>query len=491
MSSLQRLTFGGILFLFLLSWLFTGYKAIRLPITHDELATIIHYSNFSVWEIMMFPDPWPNNHILHTILAKFSMALLGKDPWAVRLPSWLFWAVYAYGAWRAGRWLFRNDAPLSLAVFFLLIANPFLLDFFSLARGYGMANALMLNAALFILPHRAADWDRSAALGWSLATLAAYANFTLLLFWVAANIWIGLRQLDRYLPERAWKPLLSSLGIQLVLAAAFGALIYTPINKMQSTNQFVYWESTGFFENTVVSLVEASRYGSKMIDIADSWWASGSVLLIFGSICLLFWLAGRRGWTYVKARPLFSSLCLLLLTIAVNLLQSALLETPYLTGRTALSYYPLFMLVGLAALREWWYYNQRYARMATAILAGLLLLHLVRTVNLRSVREWWYDQHTYAVIDRLNDLRSDNQAVALQTGWFFQPSFRYHCIEQENDWISLSNYREGTPDTLNGAQFFYGFESDVPQLEHPYDTVRIYRGGMILLERTDLSTYPE
>ncbi len=464
-------------------WALIIYKGITLPITHDELATIIHYSNFGVWEIMMFPDPWPSNHILHTILSKYSMALFGQEPWAARLPSMLFWGLYALGAFRVGRWLFPIDHWLLFFSVFVLLANPFLLDFFSLARGYAIANALMLNAAVFLMKRWPDNGDRRLVAAWILATLAAYANFTLLVAWAAVNVVIGLTTLYRYWLSRDWSAIARRLGAQLAACGGFALLIYTPINKMQSTNQFVYWDSTGFLENTVVSLVAGTRYGSKMIDIPDIWWAWASVVAVVAAIGLLAREWRKAGWYRTLQTPLLITTLFLLTTVGINLLQAWLLGTPYLTDRTALSYYPMFVLVLLSGLREWRLERQLASRLFAMAVSVLLLLHLGRTLNLNSVREWWYDQHTYAVIDRIDALRVESNPVELQTSWYFQPSFRYHTQVQPRDWIHLSSYREGTPDTLNGARFYYGFQSDVPALKHPYDTVRVYSGGMILMER--------
>ena len=74
---------------FLILFSFILYKAVHLPITHDEFASSVYYPAFGVWEIMMYPDYWPNNHILNTLLVKLSESVFGIEPWSVRLPNLL------------------------------------------------------------------------------------------------------------------------------------------------------------------------------------------------------------------------------------------------------------------------------------------------------------------------------------------------------------------------------------------------------------------
>ena len=46
--------------------------------------------------------------------------------------------------------------------------------------------------------------------------------------------------------------------ISIVLAGAS----YGPVTKMMETNQFVFWASDGFYENTIKSLLVSSLYDS-------------------------------------------------------------------------------------------------------------------------------------------------------------------------------------------------------------------------------------
>lgn len=133
-------------FIFLLTvFLAIVYKIYHLPITHDESWTITRYTPYSIWEIMMYPDSWPNNHILNTILTKLSATILGYSHFSVRLPNLLAFVIYAYSAWKIS-WLLSNKKKelLFISGVILFFANPYFIEYFGLCRGYGLSNAFLL-----------------------------------------------------------------------------------------------------------------------------------------------------------------------------------------------------------------------------------------------------------------------------------------------------------------------------------------------------------
>ena len=58
-----------------------------MPITFDEYSAALNYPNFTVWQIMMYPNPWPSNHILNTLCIKLEEYLWGVSPLGVRVHS--------------------------------------------------------------------------------------------------------------------------------------------------------------------------------------------------------------------------------------------------------------------------------------------------------------------------------------------------------------------------------------------------------------------
>ena len=66
-----------------------------------------------------------------------------------RLPNIIAFVVYAYFAYRFADHLLYFFS--GMALFILLLFNPFVLEFFSLARGYGLAMAFELGSLFYLM----------------------------------------------------------------------------------------------------------------------------------------------------------------------------------------------------------------------------------------------------------------------------------------------------------------------------------------------------
>jgi len=483
-KTLNTVRFGAQVILGVSAWFLIAYKAWTIPITHDELATVIHYTTFSPWEIMMYPDPWPSNHILNTLLAKASLAVFGGGLFAARLPSVLSFGLYAGAAFGLARLLFPGPSWPRLLAFTLFIANPYLLDFFSVCRGYGMANALLLASGYGLVRGYLHRKPGSIWAGIGLATAASYANFTLLVYGCAALAMGGLFFLTlNPAGENRAKRALPMVGLGL-LAAAYGALIWTPIQKMQRTDQFQYWEANSFFQDTIISLVRNTRYGSAILGLPDGFWGLAAVLFCIVAFGYGIWALFRNGWAAASRQAWFIALGLLGVTILVNRLQHEWLHTPNLTNRTALLFFPLFILVCNALLVEARNFRPKWVSRLSALLWVLVLWHLLRTVNTFSVREWWYDAYTFEVADRLKtEAEERGGPVRLATNWHFHPSFNYYQMRGETPWIQLEPYSK-TIEPQVKPDFYYVFHTDQERLEEDYLEIESFNyRSFILMKR--------
>ncbi len=163
-------------------------RAIRVPLTFDEAATHMTYLSSSVWAV--FDLNSANNHFLYSLLAKLGCVLAGSSELVLRLPSLLGYLLYLGSSWAILNRFF--DRFLALAGFLFLNVNPYILDYFAMGRGYGLALGLETAAVYFFLvfldPKRTAPDERHRALASSLALAfaSALANFVFL------NLLIGL-----------------------------------------------------------------------------------------------------------------------------------------------------------------------------------------------------------------------------------------------------------------------------------------------------------
>lgn len=457
----------GFIALFGALFLVVLYKVLHVPVTIDEVPAVFHYSKFSCWEIMMYPDNIPNNHILNTLLVKLSMMLFGAEQWAIRLPNLLAFLLYGLGVFRILRLLLGHHSPWFLAGA-LLFVHPYLLDFFGLARGYGLSLAMVTLSAGFLMQ---GYLRQSPAFLWSAlatATLASYANFTTLVFWAAITLLTGAWFLmnHRHNLKKSIRPLL----LITLVALAYLALIMVPLQKMHSSNEFQYWTSRGFYQETIISLIHNWIYNSPILSRIPHAGYLVPVVLALGVV--LF--SSFRGEEHPqqdqkKSLPGFMSqpgsvaVALLLLPALINLGQTVILGTPNLSGRTALFFYPLTAFLFVAALSRIPSFRKPLVNTVAATLLTLVLLtNLAHRTSLKSVREWAFDQNTLEVLAFLREQYPD-RTVTLKTSWFFHSSFYFYQITGKTPWLDLQPYDYNT-DVNTAAEFYYIFAEDFEKL---------------------------
>jgi len=465
------------LILFLIS-----FKVFNIPITHDEIQTTVYYSNFSVWQIMMYPDNWPNNHILNTILTKGFILIFGANQWVVRTPNVLSFLLYAFAIFRINKIVLKKDSLFFIPAAILFIANPYLLDFFGLCRGYGISCALCTLSISYLISGYKYLNNKNIWLAFGLSILASYANFTLLVFWVATTMltWFYFVGLFRIKREQLLKPTL----IIFISSILYLLLIATPIYKMQSSDQFQYWNSPGFYSATILSLVDLALYGTRrgFHGITDTIAILSIIILIIN--CIYIFIKGKKSKFEIQniCRPVFIATTIIILTAGINYLQCKILNTPNLTGRTALFFYPMFIIAFVTTLGLFEKLKIKTLKIALSVfITAICLLHLADTMSLKSVREWWYDENTFKVLNYLKTTNKD-KTVSMQTNWLFNPSFYFYKYTGKAPWLDLKYYDKNI-ELNTDAEYYYVMEEDFITLAPKFEPVLKFDNGCWLLKK--------
>jgi hypothetical protein len=157
-------------------------RAARVSLTIDEAETYLNFLSSRLTAVFNFGSA--NNHFLNTLLAKVSSLSFGNGEFALRLPNLLGYAVYlGFGFLLLNRFVCRSGVILG---FLLLNLNPYVLDFFSLCRGYGLSLGFLMASLYFFsrFLSDAADGASGAekSLGTSLiaCSAAVMSNYALL-----------------------------------------------------------------------------------------------------------------------------------------------------------------------------------------------------------------------------------------------------------------------------------------------------------------------
>lgn len=459
---------GLVLFAYILA------RAILLPVTHDESNTCITYAALSVHDIVTYAIPIPNNHILNTLLVKFFISIFGMHPLPVRLPNVIGFALYFTIICLFTRKISNNP----FVTFFGIAAmtcNPYLLDFFSLARGYALSISFMMTSLYFAYLFLEKPKNTYLSCSIFFGVLAVYTNFTTLNFYAALVIVLGLVTLQQKYLLRKEKPhflnsLVSQWGIIITGTMLLAAVSYLPISKMVATDQFVFWGSNGFYTDTILSLVKGLQYNVQYFGVKET----GFSYLIIGfaaiiSIVCIWVLVKIKGKIAQSAQVFF--FLIFGGTITINILQFHLVHTPYLTSRTALFFFPL-MSINFIFFAEWlraeWPGSAFFFSLPLSLLT---IIHFLRAANFYSCFEWWYDADTYTILQYLEKERINSHGqISLNTSWIFFPSFDFHVISENKDWIKLAPFHKDVqPDS--SYQYYYATGDDKPALESNYDSV--------------------
>ncbi len=156
-------------FLFVFAW----YRAVQLSITHDEaysLLNVVHI-NFN----LMYGTA--NTHWLNSICMKISTFFLGYTGIRYRLHSVISIIFFSYFIIK----IFKEykSSILILIPIVLLLLNHYLLDYFSLARGYGMSIMFDTIGFYYIIQHNEKE-KFNIYLFLALAVFANYASIYIL-----------------------------------------------------------------------------------------------------------------------------------------------------------------------------------------------------------------------------------------------------------------------------------------------------------------------
>lgn len=301
--------------------------ALGQPMRYDESVTWALFSGRS-WTTIVSWYPFPNNHVLHSLLARATLALSPWSPWALRLPAFVAGVAIVPLTWAVGR---RFVDPASALLGAGLAAGSTSLVLYSAnARGYSLVVALWLVLLLVgDALRRRTSLPRWVAYG-ALAAAGLYTVPVMLYPLGAVSLWLAADAWRRPRDERRTR--LAALAASLAGAAIVTLLLYLPIIRTAglgalADNRFVAGSRWGEFAATMPRfLLQALVTWTEPLP----WWTA--------PILLALAIAGLRARRADTGRP-----SLAVATIAwTALLLLATHRTPFV--RVWLWLLPLYLL---------------------------------------------------------------------------------------------------------------------------------------------------
>lgn len=402
-----------LLILSILAFLYCAARVVGLSMTHDESATVLEFASRPFWKVVTNDPGRANNHILNTLLIQF-FALFGNNKILVRLPNLLAGGLFLYFSYRlvldiaAGWWE-------QLLAFALLVFNAYLLEFFSLARGYGLSLGFMMGS--LYLAHRFLESRRLRPLAWSmaLAVLACYSNLTMLTYFVALIAALNLALLLPF-EQINWKHWARANGVLLFFSILLAALVFTPLRALLRDEELYYGGTRGVLPNTFTTLIQ-NYLGW------ENYFGDNTKDLLLPPVFILLLLAVSRNLMEGARRrqfdsPVFFTSQLLLLAFG-NFLQYELLGTRYLIHRTALLYFPLM------ALAIFFLFKGAADWLKLALLLAVSL-HFLSRANVKTVQEWWFERFTEDAFEYIAAQQPRDSTIRMGSYWLFTPTLGYY-----------------------------------------------------------------
>ena len=439
---------------------YTSYRAATLSITHDE--AIIYgfttkYSALDIYNYVIAQD-----HMLNTLLIKWSRDVFPDSDLTIRLPNLIGHLLYIiFTIALVWRW---KDKHLRIAGFIILNFNPYLLDFFSIARGYGLSVSLMMVSIYFGYGYGVSKKLYRLALSLLFAILSVLTVYTLLNYFFAligvVLLLLVFDWLTGYYKFNARALARSALTIILLLLAAWFLYLKLddPISRVQN-KEFIYVDAgRNLIEGTIRPVVFRSIYNVDpgLIVGVISYTIIGLYALAF------FWMIGyslKKNFSFINRLIFFSFFLISIVALSIQL-QHELFNIRFLSNRTATFLIPLICLLLLGTLQELRQFkNLRIpAVVLSYLLAGLFIFNTALSANFSYYLEWKYDADTKQM---LMDLQSEvgpdpSEPVKLGIVWIHEPVINYYRKNCNLDWLQKVDQKGYAGD----FDYYYLFDVD-------------------------------
>lgn len=456
-------------------------RLIRLDITYDEAWTLEAFVPLNFINILNYTPCDANNHILNTLLIKVLYLSGFKSLIIARLPNFFAFTIYLLFSFKISKFL---PNTIGLILFFLLLINPFLLDFFSLARGYGLGICFQ-TASIFYLFVFLKDCQLKYTLYSNIAaSCASLANFSQLNYWVAliftlAIIILCCKKINK----------IKFIVYNSIVAIIFLLIIYEPIRKLVKGGNLYYGGSSNFYSDTLVSLTKYTQYSPNVNQYTYLFLNIFLIALLVGTSFLLINNL-RKKINFFKIEN--SIFLIVSLPILSPIIQHYLLGTLYLIDRTALFYYPLLILLLCFTLNL---FQGVVKNIVLAIATFIFCLNFTLTANLYKTAIWYFDSHTKDILAQINKSGANqNKVISTDFSWPFQSSIYYYLDKNEYPYINIvKNKRDREEISPNAEYYIYlnkslekvGYEADKQKvLSFKRDTLFYYeKEGIYVLRK--------
>jgi hypothetical protein len=258
-------------------------------------------------------------------------------------------------------------------------------------------------------------------------------------------------------------------------------LIARPVAILKEKQQFYYGGDNGIIRDTISSLMAESFHFE-----AGQQWLAIAVAYIVAAFVLctgVYWVITTRK---EKTKQATTGLLLWLLLFLPGLsliVQHYLFGTLYLIERTALFFWPLFIIYlcyFLHAVRQ-----QKSALLTGTAIAIIIGINFLLRTNKTYARTWEYDKNTLTVIDRMVKA-NPGKPVKVNLYWLFMYSFKYYQHTRYSGQLQHIELRWEEPPPGTVYDYYYINSADLADVPPGYiEDTTFMDGKYVLLKKND------
>lgn len=479
--------------LFILGALIFSYTALRaclLSITVDEAYTYLEFVRKGLFFPAQFDRMSANNHLLNTWMEIYLVKAFGSSEFVLRIPALLGHLLFLFFSAR----LLKEHSPLlrtlseaegwrgtggEVSAFLIINLNPYMLDFFSLARGYGISLGFLVASVFYLFEFQKKNKNFHAMFTIAFAALASLANFSMMNFCIASFgiiiLMIGYNTMKLDIPgNKKIISLMRRIILPTIIMIVLSGIIFPHLYKLKEAGALYYGGTIGFWTDTLCESITISCYGMNY----GVWLERVAKALVLLTIVAAPVFAGLKYYkkqTQNNTLFLGSLLLLIALPATFSIIQHYFAGVPYLVHRTALPFLPLFNILFVFFILELSkvYKNAASLMYFTTVLA---MVNFAYSFNLKYVADWKVDADTKEMVSDLEEIMQKNHSqdsMRITGSALLTEGLDYYkSIKQLSGW-SIASTLENT-----GIQSNYFYLT-------PADFSRTEKGSMEIIK-----TYP-
>jgi hypothetical protein len=413
-----------LIILSILVFIYVAVRAYTLSFTHDESMSfdLIKWGGYLI--------DTANHHYLNSVLMNFMRGNFGESEFSLRLPNVLSFGLYLLGSILILK-LFRVNDLFLLVGFVLLVFNPYLLDYFSLARGYGISLGCMMMSLYFYLKNCYKEFSiYNFWFSMLFASVAIGANLTMINFYLMI---FGLLILNAF-KKNGFNALQLIKFKYIFLVLVFIVPIYLSVERLLflSDKGQLFYGGNSLFE-TFHSLMYGFLYKNDSDNIVSIYRVYIVIVAVLFSILVIVSIV----YLFLKInRPIVQFTTLVFGIVLAILFENIFFEAKYPVGRTALFFFPIISLLLYFLFSEVLFYikNENQKKYVSILIALIVVpyysYNLVSNLNTNQTNEWSYDADTKNIVKViLSDIANDYTPYKMYTissNWIIAPTINYY-----------------------------------------------------------------